>query len=354
MADKIYLDQHAATRPHPAAAQELLSFYHEHWGAFSSPHVMGQELTAPLAWALAEIRAQLGAHAKDPLHFFPSDAAARLEIFLSHYLNEVRHTGKNHILAAGIAPLDALGCIEKPLPYNAEGQITKEALASSLNPRVSLVSIPWACGHTGVIQPISDLAEICAEKGVRLHVDASAVIGKLFFRLEDLPIDYLTIEGSRIHAPQGTALLAVKQKIPFSPLAVPSYQIGVGGITAFARALSETASWFDHLSLETARLRAHFEKGILEAIPSARILGKEVERLPHCSAIHFPGVHPEALLYLLQRKGVYAASIGDAVSFTLSFETTEEEMSRALSLLILSAKQLIRCSQEVVCDLAQV
>lgn len=367
---RVYLDHHTATRPLSSSIEAMLPFLREHWGSTTAPHQMGQELFPTLTKCTDSILASLGAGSEDRFYFFHSSDDAISHLYLSHYFDSVRNTGKNHILTTNIeeAPvlmslkrLEDLGCHGKILSVNDQGQLTKAALEEALKPRTSFVSLSWANGLTGVIHPIADIAEACRSKDVRLHVDASYVIGKLFFRSEDLGIDFLTFDGSLLHSPQGTAGLIVKEKATFSGPHTVGRGVSVGGIAALSQALEEGSQMFDHLCLETARLRDKLEKGIQEGIPDAQVLFQKAERLPNCTAIAFPGVVSDALLFLLHRKGVYASLGGGhsqklfhilaasgidetlahcALSFSLSFETKEEEIDYAIRTIVDCAKNL--------------
>lgn len=378
MVGKVYLDHHTATRPFPSAIEAMLPFLKEHWGSTTSPHQMGQELFPALNKGTEAILDALGANLEDRFHFFSSNVDAVSHLFLSHYFDSIRHTGKNHILTTNIeeAPvlmslkrLEEVGCAGKILPVNSQGQLTKEVLEEALRPRTSIVSLSWANGLTGVIHPIADLAAACQAKDVRLHVDASYVIGKLYFRLEDLPIDFLTFDGSFFHSPKGTAGLIVKEKTLFSPPLSSMAGIPVGGIAALAQAFVDNANMFDHVCLETARLRDKLESGILKGFPEAQVFFQKAERLPNCSAIAFPGVISDALLFLLHRKGVYASLGGGqcqklshilvasgidetlsqcSLSFSLSFETTEEEIDYAIKTIVECAHKLKDLSRNIV------
>lgn len=375
---KVYLDHHTATRPLPSSVEAMLPFFREHWGSTTSPHLMGQELFPTLNQSTEEVLRALGAQSEDRFYFFSSSADAVSHLYLSHYFDVVRETGKNHILTTSIEEasvlmslkrLEDLGCHGKILPVSANGQITREVLDEALKTRTSLVSISWANGLTGVIHPIADLAEACRAKDMRLHVDASYVIGKLYFRFEDLPIDYLTFDGSLIHAPKGTAGLIVKEKAPFTAPCSMMMGASVGGIAALGNALASGAEMFDHLCLETARLRDKLEKGILAGFPEAQVFFRHVDRLPNCTAIAFPGVVSDALLFLLHRKGVYASLGGGhsqklshilvasgvdetlaqcALSFSLSFDTREEEIDFAIKTIVESANKLRSLSRDLL------
>ncbi len=369
MAGRAYLDHHTATRPVPSSVEAMIPFFTDHW--------MGGELLSALDQGTEAILKTLGAKKEDRFYFFSSHAEAIHHLYFSHYFENIRESGKNHIVTTNIeeAPilmslkrLEELGCSGKILAVNEQGQMTKKSLEEALRPRTSLVSISWANGLTGIIHPVADLADACQAKGVSLHVDASYAIGKHYFRFEDLNIDYLTFDGSFLHAPKGTAGLLVKEKATFShPLGV-MMGIPVGGIAALAKALEENDQMFDYLCLETVRLRDKLERGIQEGYAEAKVLFKNAERLPNCSAIAFPGVSSEALLFYLNRRGVYASMGGGhcqrlshilfscgidetlaqcALSFSLSFETKEKEIDYAIDAIVESARKLRLLSENL-------
>lgn len=366
MKREIHLDNHQFSRPFPKVADRMAFAHKEAW---SSP----QKNQEPLSLANSSLQIlykELGAHEEDKFIFTPGGAAATNQVFLSTYLDGVRQTGRNHFITTkmeekpvllSIKRLEQFGCTGKSASLNSQGLLTRSALEEAITPRTSLVSLSWANGLTGVIHPIHDLAEVCREKGVALHVDASAVIGKLFFRFQDLPIDFLSFEGRKVHAPFGTGGLFIKKDSSLSPLILGESQCNVGGLCALATAVETLSSYFDHLCTETARLRDKLEKGIEQGIPDSCVFFKDVERLPHCSAMAFPSVGNEALLFVLHRQGVYASIGGgdapllseilqacgvesdlthSAISFTLSYETTEEEIDRAIEIIVESVKKM--------------
>ena len=355
MVGKIYLDHHRATRPFPASVDAMLPFLRD-----PGETIVSNET----------ILDALGASAGDRFYFFSSSAEAINHLYFSHYFDHIRETGKNHLITTNMEEassmmalkrLEELGCTGKILSVNTQGQLTKEALEEVLRPRTSLVSLSWANGLTGVIHPIADLAAACHAKDVRLHVDASYVIGKLFFRFEDLPIDFLTFDGSLIHAPQGTAGLLVKERAHLSPPFSSLVGVPVGSLAGLSHALEESLHVFDHVCLETARLRDKLEQGVMRGFPEAQVLFSHVERLPNCTSIAFPRVASDALLFMLHRKGVTASMGGGhyqrlshilhacgmeekiaecALSFSLSYETTEEEIDHAV-------KAIVECAQKL-------
>lgn len=362
----IYLDHHSATKPSISAIERMLVFFKSDWGDPLAAHFMGQQAVASMQKSTKRFSDLLGLNPQDRIFCFQHRLEALSNLAFSHYRNTIYQTGKNQILTTNVEDvgslqiwqqLEEIGCICRQIEVNEQGQITKEILQEALLPKVSCLSLSWANSLTGVIHPLADLAELCKERGILLHVDASSILGKAHLYLQDLPIDFLTLEGSLIHAPQGTTAMIVKNPTLFSSV----QQHMPASLASLAAAVEETIALFESTCLETARLRDSFEEKICQQISDAKVLFAHVERLPNCSVMAFPNVHAEALLYLLNRKGVFAC-IGSgqyqllsqilikchvppeiaytAISFSLSYETTEEEIEEAICVIVDSVKQL--------------
>jgi cysteine desulfurase len=142
----------------------------------------------------------------------------------------------------------------------------------------------------------------------------------------------------------------------------------VPGLVALGCAAQETIEARDFLCTETARLRDKLEDGIVSGFPDAMPFFKSCERLPNCTTIGFPGIFNEALLFLLNRKGVYASIGGgnfqqistiltscgfeerlahSAICFSLSRYTTEDEIDRAIEFIVDAAIKLRKTSINV-------
>jgi cysteine desulfurase len=385
MASLIYLDNSTTACPSEKAISAMMPYWTTYWGIPSTPHQKGQELYSALTDYYRTLYAFIGAKDSDKVILTSSGAEAINHVIFSAYRDITLPTGKNYYLTSkvdeasammAISRLEPFGCVGKMIEVNAQGMVTAKALADCLSPRTALVSLSWANGLTGVIQPIAEIADLCQQRGVRLHLDATHVLGKLFYELEDVGADYLTFNGDQLHAPKGTGVLYVKQGISCSPFIFGSADQGgmragslnMPSLAGLACAAQEALESRDLLCTETARLRNQFERGILKDFPKAQICYKEQERLPHCTTILFPGIANEALLFVLNRRGV-CASIGggnfqqlalmlaasgideslahSAVAFSLSRYTTEEEIDRAICIVTDSAQMLSHLSEHI-------
>jgi cysteine desulfurase len=341
---EIDLDNQTATPPDAQVLEQMAHALKNLWGAPTSLHKRGQEIFPAAAAAMKKIYGTLGLHDGDSLLLCHSQAEALHDLFLSTYLDVSRETGRTHFIAApfgqpaereAIKRLEKLGCSSKILEPNGQGQITARILEEAIRPRTVLISIPWVCNKTGVIQPVADLVKVAHEKRILIHIDVSGVIGKMAFHFRDLPIDFMTLDGIHFHAPRGCAALIARGAT------LPDREVSIASLTALSFALENSHKHFEHLCTETARLRDLLEQLVAEKIDDVEIVFKEAERLPNVTALNFPGTPSEPLLYLLHKQKLYASLYNStAVSFALSHTTTEEEIRHAAQIVVSSVSHM--------------
>ncbi len=369
--DGIYLDNNTVTRPSLKAVEAMLPFLKEKWGVPTSPHAVGQSLLPELRRCYEAIYALLGASVEDGFVFTSSGAEAINHVFTSVQRDVTQESGKNHFLTAATdeAPsilaagrLEQTGCVSKMVAVNGEGVVTVDAVADALTPRTALLSLSWANGLTGVVQPVAEIAELCRDRGVLLHLDASYILGKLFFELEDIMPDFVTFRGEVLHAPQGCGgLYFPKKHRPTAFVVGGADQAGlragamnVAGLAALAVAAREATASLNLMCTEVARLRDKFENRLKERVGDINVFFGDSERLPNTTALAFRGVTSDALLYALSQRGVYASFGGgsfqqlrlvlecsgvdseraqSALSFSLSRETTDNDIDEAVNII---------------------
>lgn len=384
MANEIYLDNHTTTRPSDRVVAKMLPFLTERWGTPSAPNQRGQQLIPAIEDALKGLYALLKAKESDSIIFTSSGAEGINHAISSTYFDVTVHTGRNQFITSTIdeAPsimaigrLEQLSCLGKMVPAGKDGLITAETIADAVSPRTALVSLAWANALTGVINPIHEIAALCEERGIRLHLDASNVLGKVMIDWDNVPAHFITFSGDTIHAPTGTGALFIRQDVKCSPFILGGIEqaghragnYSMAGLAALGQAAREALDAQDLMCTEVARLRTKLEMGLKAEIPEAVVFFQEQERLPNCTAIGFPGVHNEALLYMLNRKNIYACIGGgthqqiglilmasgieenlahSAISFSLSRETTEDDIDRTIAITSDCVKKLRKLSQQ--------
>lgn len=382
----IYLDNSTTTKPSGEAVSKMLTYYSEKWGSPAAPHLMGQELFDGIEESYRNIYDLIGASDKDFIVFTSSGAESINHAVLSTYLDITLTTGKNHFITSNIdeAPallsmnrLEQFGAVVSVVKANQQGFVSAKDISEMITPRTALVALSFANGLTGVVNPVQEIAVLCKMRGIRLLLDVTHILGKLFFDPKDLNADFLSFNGDHLHAPKGTGGLYIKEGVKCSPFIVGGIEQGglragsvnVPGLIALGVAAKEVLEARDYICTETARLRYHFEQEVLKRIPEAKVLFENEERLPNITCIAFPGITSEALLFVLNRKGLYASMGGgsqqqigyllsacgvpqelanSALSFSLSRQTSEAEIDRAVSLIESSVLRLRKVSEHIL------
>lgn len=172
MPSGIYLDNSMTTRVSEKTVSQMIPFFTEYFGHPTAPHYLGQQLTPYLTSSYRSIYKLLGANENDTFVFTSSGAEAVNHLIFSAFEDITRPTGKNQYLTSAIdeAPpimsigrLEQLSCVGKMIEVESSGRVTVEKVIEAITPRTALISLGWASGLTGVINPVQEISKICQE-----------------------------------------------------------------------------------------------------------------------------------------------------------------------------------------------
>ncbi len=173
--------------------------------------------------------------------------------------------------------------------------------------------------ETGVLQPVDEIAAICAQQGIPLHTDAAQVVGKLRVNFRELGATTMSFAAHKFHGPLGIGALVIRHGVALEPQLYGGFQQGglrpgtesvalaVGMLTALELWHAEQDARRDRLTA----LRDEFERTILAGYPAAIVIGTGAPRLPHVANIAFVGLDRQAVFIALDQAGV-ACSTGSA------------------------------------------
>ena len=74
-----------------------------------------------------------------------------------------------------------------------DGLLDLDALAKAMRPDTTLVSVMAVNNEIGVIQDIEKIGEMCRERGILFHVDATQAAGKIPLDMEKLKVDLMSL-----------------------------------------------------------------------------------------------------------------------------------------------------------------
>ncbi|WP_067793773.1 cysteine desulfurase family protein, partial [Actinomadura formosensis] len=218
------------------------------------------------------------------------------------------------------------------LPVDEVGRVHPEVLREALGAGddVALTTVMWANNEVGTVQPVAELAAVAREHGVPLHTDAVQAAGQLPVGFAASGAQALTITGHKLGGPIGVgALLLAKPKEPVFLDPVPllhgggqerdvrSGTLDAPAIAGFAAAVQTAVARREAETRRLADLRDQLIGAVCAAVPGAILNGDPLDRLPGNAHFSFPGCEGDALLMLLDARGI-ACSTGSACSAGVS------------------------------------
>jgi len=196
----------------------------------------------------------------------------------------------------------------------------REALARD-PASAAVVSVMWANNEVGAVQPVVALAEVAHEFGVPFHTDAVQAAAQLPVDFAASGADAMTVTGHKLGGPVGAGALILGRGMAPVPVLhgggqerdIRSGTLDAPAIRAFAVAAVVSAQRRAEESARLAALRDDLIRQVLAAVPDAILNGPPPgpQRLPANAHFSFPGCEGDALLLLLDARGI-ACSTGSA------------------------------------------
>lgn len=318
----VYADNAATTSVSKTALDAMLPYLTENYGNPSSLYSFAQKVTEAVEEARKTVADCLGANPRE-IYFTSGGSESDNQAIMSAARVGARK-GKKHLISTVFehhAVLHTLKRLEKEgfevtlLPVHEDGVVRLEDVKAALREDTCLVTVMFANNEIGTVQPISEIGALCRERKIPFHTDAVQAVGHMHINVEEMNIDMLSLSGHKFHAPKGVGVLYVRRNIPLFNLIEGGGQErgkragteNVAGIVALAAALKESC---DNIDVVTPRITAMRDKLFTELskIPHSRINGSLEHHVPGTVNMCFEGIEGEALLLLLDRKGICASS----------------------------------------------
>jgi len=365
----IYLDYNATTPLLPEVREAMEPYWAVQWGNPSSAHSLGRAAALAVSKARRQVAALVGAR-EGSVVFTGSATEANNTALAAAFLaggdarKKLVTVATEHSGVLGFcSALAARGAQVVIAPALPTGVVNLAALEEALTPDTVVVSVMWANNETGVVNPVEDVARLCAARGVLFHCDAAQAAGKLTIDLTALPIDYLTVSAHKFFGPKGVGALVVRPEAPYTPLVIGGHQeenrrggtVNVPAVAGFGRAAELAGAELGSRATRVGVLRDELERLILAEISGSYVNGGGVSRIPNTTNIGFSGIDSESLVKLLDEDQVYVsagsaclassltpshvvqamtgsyAKAGEAVRFSLSHLNTLEEILAAVA-----------------------
>jgi cysteine desulfurase len=325
-----YLDA-ASTEPlHPAARSTLLEALDAGWADPARLYREGRRARILLDNAREVTAGLLGARPDEVVFTGSGTQAVHLGVLgmlagRRRAGNRMVTTTVEHsaVLHAGAWHERAGGAVV-PVPVDRLGVVDTDALAAAVGASgTALVAVQSANHEVGTRQPLEAVAEVAAQAGVPLLVDAAQSLGRV-----PVPAGWSALTGSahKWGGPPGVGVLVVRRGTRYrSPL--PEDQRGAGLVPGFEDvpgALAAAAALQARLGEAESLAGRHWEwverirAEVPARVPDVEVVGHPTQRLPHLVTFSCLYVDGEALLTALDREGIAVSSGSSCTSSTLT------------------------------------
>jgi cysteine desulfurase len=212
---------------------------------------------------------------------------------------------------------------------DATGRVTPELLLAALaadgsdGSEVALVSVQWANNEVGTVQPVAELAALCAARGIPFHSDAVQAVGVL--PVDGRVVDALSLTGHKLGGPVGVGALVCGRGRELVPTShgggqerdVRSGTVDTAGVAGFGVAVEQAVAEREQRAAHVRGLRDRLLGGLRAIAPDLIVNGADpalpAARLPGNLHVTFPGCEGDSLLLLLDAAGI-ECSTGSACS----------------------------------------
>jgi cysteine desulfurase len=315
----IYADNAATTKLSEKALGAMLPFLQEDYGNASNSYSFGVKAKRALESARLQVAEGIGA-SRDEILFTSggseSNSWALSAIESGHIITT---SFEHHSVLNACHALERHGVRVTYLPVNSSGVVSVKDIGNALRADTKLVSVMFANNEIGTIQPIAEIGRLLKDKNILFHTDAVQAVGHVAIDVTALGIDLLSASAHKFNGPKGTGILFVKKGLELPSLIFGGKQEhglrggteNIAGIVGAATALIESHASIEASSVELNHLTAEAFLIIQKAIPNATVHGQGVERLPGVMNIELQGVSGEAIMNLLDLKGI-CVSTGSA------------------------------------------
>ena len=335
-----YLD-HAATTPLLPAALAAMTEQLARVGNASSLHASGRQARRVAEQSRKRLAEALGARPSEVLFTGGGTEGDNLAVKGMFWARRAADSRRRRIVVSPAehhAVLDSVEWLEKHddaevtwLRVEPTGRVTPEALAEALGDGtdVAVASVMWANNEIGTVSDLAALAATAHAVGVPLHTDAVQAVGQLPVDFGASGVDALTMTGHKLGGPMGAGALLLRRDAECTPLLhgggqerdVRSGTLDVAAIVGLTVATVISVGEREVRTPRSSALRDRLVAGIVEQVPDAELNGPPLDdvvaggpgRLPGNAHLSFPGAEGDALLMLLDARGI-ECSTGSACS----------------------------------------
>ena len=324
MAHPVYLDNAATTPVDPRVLEAMLPHLGGGRGNPSSLHAPGAAAREAVEEARESVAALLGA---SPREIFFTGGGTESDNLAVLGLARAASPEKRHVVVSRVEHaavreaarrLEVEGFEVTRVGVDVDGLVDAAEFAEALRGDTALAAVVWANNEVGTVEPVEELAGICAERDVPFHSDAVQAAGRLQLDVREARVSTLALSAHKFYGPQGVGALYVREGVAVEPIlfgggqerGLRSGTENVAGIVGLGEAARLAREEMEGRVRHEAGLRDGILAGVAE-LAGVRINGHGEQRLSNNANLSVEGVEAESLVLFLDALG-YAIGSGSA------------------------------------------
>lgn len=330
----MYLDNAAATCMDERVLEAMTPYFLETYAVATSEfgYSPGIKAKEALERARETIANALGASPEE--FIFTSGSTESSNMALKGVAMALGEKKGKHIIVSRIEDFPVLHsakALEKQgfrvtyLDVDGDGFVDLDQLRDAITEETILVSIQQANQEIGTLQDIEAIGQICQEKEVLFHTDATHTFTRVPLDVREVPVDLITVSAHTIHGPKGVGGLYVRKGTPIAKWMDGGFQEfnlragleNIPGAVGFAKAVELVTPEENERLLA---MRDRLIDRVLAEIPHTTLNGHRWRRLPQNANVTFHFVEGESITLHLDMRG-FAVSTGSAC-FSRSLEAS--------------------------------
>jgi cysteine desulfurase len=324
---QVYMDYGSASPVDKRVLEAMMPFFDVDVGNASSLHSAGRKAKRELENARTSVAKLIGAPNPKTI-IFTSCATESNNLALRGATMRYKDKG-NHIITTSIEHMSVMNTLKDLqrngfevtfLPVDKDGLVSPEQVRNAITDKTIIISVMYANGEIGTIQPIREIGEIASDRKIIFHVDGTAACGKVPVDVEKEHIDLLTISSNDLGGAKGTGALYMKQGIRVIPFMLGGGQEfgmrsgseNIPGIVGMGKAAEIAQKEMLDESTRLLVLRDRLIDNILKT-EYTYLTGHRTKRLPNNASFRFSFIEGESIILQLNDLGI-TASTGSACS----------------------------------------
>jgi len=324
---QVYMDYGSASPVDPRVLEAMMPYFDKDAGNPSSLHSAGRRAKRELEAARSKVAALVGAPNPKSI-IFTSCATESNNLALRGAAMRYKDKG-NHIITSSVEHMSVMNTLKDLqrsgfevtyIPVDKDGLVDADRVKSAITEKTILISIIYANGEVGTVQPIKEIGELASDKKILFHTDGTAAVGKVPINVEEEHIDLLTISSNDMYGPRGVGALYVKQGVRLIPFifgggqesGMRSGSENVPGIVGMGKAAEMAQEEMVNDGARIIRMRDRLIDTILKN-EYTYLTGHRTKRLPNIASFRFSFIEGESIILQLNDMGI-TASTGSACS----------------------------------------